>query len=965
MIVISHIFLIKKNVGHSWIKIKHKIKRIYIQDKFMINLVRFFFACFLTLVFCFSAGCDGTHHASHTSGLSSVSFRVQWPDEKTITEDATNLSLTAAETMSDDCSSRGVSQVTVAVQNSSGSNLKSVTYNCSARQGTLSGIKPQSNCTIVVSGLNSSDEIIYQGRKTGVNLVAGANNAGTIQVERLTNQAPVAVITNPGDYSTYTSGQSITFTGTGTDAEDGDMLGSSFVWTSDLDGEVKSDRKSFDTSSLSVGTHTIILTVTDKNGNTGTDSISITINPYHPTDETYTNSIGMTFVYIEPGTFMMGSPEDELGRNRYETQHQVTLTKGYYMQITEVTQGQWETVMGSNPSYFDECGENCPVEQVSWENAQSFIEELNRMEASNGYSLPTEAQWEYAARAGSTTAFANGGITETKCNYDPNLDAMGWYCYNSDDKTHPVAQKGPNAWGLYDMHGNVWEWCLDWWGIYPEESVTNPEGPTSGSFRVQRGGSCIDPVGAHSCRSAYRSSYNPDSPNYSFGLRIVMSVDSFVTDDDGDGYNSKLDCNDNDNTIYPGAIEICGDGIDQDCDGGDEVCPLDPNDVDNDGDGYTENQGDCNDDDVDINPGEFEICGDGIDQDCDGGDEACATNQAPSALINSPSDGSKFESGETISFTGTGTDPEDGTLAASAFTWTSSIDGQIYSGSKNFNSNGLSAGPHTIILTVTDSNEATDTDSIQITVKAMPVGETFTNTIGMKFVSIPAGSFIMGSPDDELGRYSKETQHQVTLTKGYYIQTTEVTQGQWKALMNTVSRGNTDCRTDNCPVVLVSWNDAQSFIEKLNRIESTDAYRLPTEAEWEYACRAGSTSAFATGEATETECGYDANLDIIGWYCNNSNNDFHPVGQKQPNAWGLYDMHGNVGEWCYDWYDSYPSSAVTDPKGPAESQSGFWGRIYRGCCFDCDARDCRSASRGENSPSSIWSGLGFRLAKDL
>ncbi len=197
---------------------------------------------------------------------------------------------------------------------------------------------------------------------------------------------------------------------------------------------------------------------------------------------TYTNSLGQTFVLIPAGTFTMGSPSNEPGRYSDETQHQVTLTQPFYMQTTEVTQAQWETLMGSNPSRFSGCP-TCPVEQVSWNDIQEFITKLNAR-GEGKYSLPTEAQWEYAARAGSTTAFYNGGITETGGGYDPNLDVIGWYYYNSNSKTHPVGQKAPNAWGLYDMSGNVYEWCSDWYGTYPSTAVTDPTGPSSGSSRV-------------------------------------------------------------------------------------------------------------------------------------------------------------------------------------------------------------------------------------------------------------------------------------------------------------------------------------------------------------------------------------------------------------------------------------------------------------------------------------------------
>jgi formylglycine-generating enzyme required for sulfatase activity len=227
----------------------------------------------------------------------------------------------------------------------------------------------------------------------------------------------------------------------------------------------------------------------------------------------YVNSLGMTFNLILPGTYTMGSPEVESGHSGDEIQHQVTLTQPFYLQTTEVTQGQWEAVMGNNPSYFTDCGNDCPVEQVSWEDAQDFIAALNDL-GEGTYRLPTEAEWEYAARAGSTTAFANGDFSLN------NLDAMGWYDGNSGDTTHTVAQKQPNAWGLYDMHGNVLEWCQDRYGNYPSGSVTDPQGPSSGSARVVRGG-CW---GSHAeyCSSANRGRLMPGGNGGSnSGLRLV------------------------------------------------------------------------------------------------------------------------------------------------------------------------------------------------------------------------------------------------------------------------------------------------------------------------------------------------------------------------------------------------------------------------------------------------------------
>lgn len=236
-----------------------------------------------------------------------------------------------------------------------------------------------------------------------------------------------------------------------------------------------------------------------------------------------TNSLGMTFIKIQPGTFMMGSPNGasgyEKGRDTDEKQHQVTLTQPYYIQNTEVTQGQWIAVMSNNPSYFLACGSDCPVEQVSGNNIDIFLSNLNAMDEGT-YRLPTEAEWEYAARAGSTTAFANGDIFMEYCDLDLHLDLLGWYCYNANSTTHPVAMKAPNAWGIYDMHGNVYEWCQDW---YKEDlgsdPVTDPTGPPSGTVRVIRGGSYSSD--ARYCRSANRNDAFPSSIDSTVGLRLV------------------------------------------------------------------------------------------------------------------------------------------------------------------------------------------------------------------------------------------------------------------------------------------------------------------------------------------------------------------------------------------------------------------------------------------------------------
>lgn len=236
----------------------------------------------------------------------------------------------------------------------------------------------------------------------------------------------------------------------------------------------------------------------------------------------FTNSIGMEFVYIQPGTFQMGSSNGEYDEKPV---HTVRISRGFLMQAREATQGEWRAVMGSNPSYLSGCGADCPVENVSWNDVQNFIRKLNA-KGEGEYRLPTEAEWEYACRAGTTGDY--GG---------PSLDEMGWYTLNSGQTkyewltTHPVGEKKPNAWGLYDMHGNVWEWCQDKYEqfYYAASPASDPAGPvTDRPEHVARGGAWYTD-GAR-CRSAAR--YNghsiPIGNGYSSispcGFRLVRSA---------------------------------------------------------------------------------------------------------------------------------------------------------------------------------------------------------------------------------------------------------------------------------------------------------------------------------------------------------------------------------------------------------------------------------------------------------
>ena len=227
--------------------------------------------------------------------------------------------------------------------------------------------------------------------------------------------------------------------------------------------------------------------------------------------ESWTNSLGMEFMWIPAGRFLMGSPEDEGDRDDDELQHEVRIREGFWMKKYEVTQGEWEAMMGVNPSRFSNCSPQCPVDSVSWFDIGEFIQRLNGREPGKGYRyrLPTEAEWEYAARAGTT-----------KSRYG-DLDEIAWYFGNSGRTTHPVGSKVANAWGLHDMLGNVLEWTADWYDGYPSGSVTDPQGPSTGSYRVYRGGSWRHY--ARNVRSATRLSYSPGNRYYIIGFRLVRT----------------------------------------------------------------------------------------------------------------------------------------------------------------------------------------------------------------------------------------------------------------------------------------------------------------------------------------------------------------------------------------------------------------------------------------------------------
>ncbi len=513
-----------------------------------------------------------------------------------------------------------------------------------------------------------------------------------------------------------------------------------------------------------------------------------------------TNSIKMKLVLIPAGEFLMGSPDlDRATVKNEKPQHRVRITRPFYLGATEVTQGQYRAVMFRSPSKFTG-SDDLPVERVSWNDAIAFCDKLSEREKEQlggaRYRLPTEAEWEYACRAGSTTRYSFGDVAAS-------LGEFAWYKGNSDGRTHPVGQKRPNAWGLYDMYGNVWEQCQDgyekdYYGRSPDADPLGP--PQAAAPRLNRGGCWFDGPGG--TRSANRGWYTPGDR---LGFRVAR-VQS-------------------------------------------EASPVPP--------------------------------------------------PVPKVIVKPPAP--PIEEKKPAP-TALGPDP-------------------------------------------------------QPTPTSKDAPKTVTNSIDMKLVLIPAGEFLMGSASsDKEAEDDEKPQHRVRITRPFYLGATEVTQGQYRSV--TGQTPSYFKGSDDLPVEQVSWDDAIAFCDKLTEREKVrlggERYRLPTETEWEYACRAGGTTRYSFGDNA-------VRLGEFGWLDGNSGGKTHQVGEKQPNARNLYDMHGNVWEWCQDSYDKdyYSRSPGADPPGIV--QSPF--RVVRGGCWSVLPRAARSAYRSRFTPEYRNSFVGFRVAR--
>ena len=637
--------------------------------------------------------------------------------------------------------------------------------------------------------------------------------------------------------------------------------------------------------------------------------------------------------YLPADLFNMGSPGSELGRGSDEGLHPVALSRHVLLQTTEVTQARWEEVMGYNPSFFTDCGEDCPVENVTWLDALAFANALSEAENlppcydlsectgtpgalfrcpleslaidldCRGFRLPTEAEWEYAYRAGTSTAYYNGDPTDRTACEQPLLDAIANYCGNcsvdyeqtydcsgegsrphmpSDCGTRPVGSFEPNAWGFYDMAGNVDEYVWDSPESYPTFAL-DPTGPTPDGHVGTRGSNFCGHQGV--LRAADRNATTWARAVPFSGIRLARTWRR-ATEEEFD--------------------------LDAICDNGCGGCvPLD------------------------APPGT--PCGPcGIDQFvCDGENATVCNGQ------------------------------------------TACTPGQVCASDNDCPGANCSNG------------------------HCAPPG----------FVYVPEGQFTMGSPSSESGRDSDETLHEVTLTRPFLIQATEVSQGQWRRLMGNNPSTFLLCG-DDCPVESVTWLDALAYANALSESEGLETcydlsectgspgnrlscpvgsvswrsdcsgWRLPTEAEWEYAYRAGTSTMYVTGDSTSSALCEQPLLEDIANYCGNCSVEYagafdcsgngarphmlpdcgtKPGGERQPNPWGIFDMAGNVSELVWDAFAPYPDQA-TDPTGG--EHDGF-NVVLRGSGFCGYSSLLRAASRGITSWPTSTPQMGFRVVRNL
>ena len=858
------------------------------------------------------------------------------------------------------------------------------------------------------------------------------------------------------------------------------------------------------------------------------------------------------YVMVPAGTFLMGSPYDEPGNasiHHREAQAAVTLTRAFCVKATEVTQDEWLSVIGTNPSSFVGCGGDCPVEGVSWWDALAYCNALSLKEgllpcytltgctgtvacatgspngcpgnltctgvtlsglSCTGYRLPTYAEWEYAARAGTSTGTYNGTTdwSHLGCQEpDAVLDPIAWFCGNSGTTypgaascvasgpqgkcgTHPVQGRQANPWGLYDMLGNVFEWCWDSLTVPDSaEPMTDPIGSVAPATGSPARGGAWDSTGVMVRAATVLGSGEAGRFNNDIGLRpvrtlCVPSCDARNCGDDGcggtcgtcdDGLPCTLDecradgtcghtaladgvacgtgtCADlvwtSSGTCVAGACTAAGRQVD--CDDG-LACTTDSCDAD--GCRHMAVPGFCAADGACHRNGEAnpanrcESCrpalsGLGWSNVVDGSyclpstcDGLVYTARGTCLAGQCAAGGGVADCDDHVDCTTDTCSPENGCGHSFPY-WECLVDGRCWAqGQANPSAacqacnadasvfawspvgEGATCGPGQncfqgeCCTPVCDGKVCGD-DRCGGSCGACDAGSHCAGATcdagdcPAGYVGVPAGTFSMGTPNPNPWGASDEYLHQVTISKGYCLKATEVTQDEWMAVIGTRPSYFGSCG-GTCPVENVSWWDAVAFCNALSVREglrpcyvlagcqgnagdgcpaamsagcvggfacadlsfagvSCSGYRLPTEAEWEYAARAGSSTATYAGTGADSVC-TEPNpvLDPIAWFCGNTGAT-NAVGGKQPNVWGLYDLLGNVGEWVWDNYGGYAWGGPNpvDPTGPMSYPMDYY-RMVRGGDWTRGARSIRAAWRDESRPRNRDFTLGFRPARSI
>lgn len=624
----------------------------------------------------------------------------------------------------------------------------------------------------------------------------------------------------------------------------------------------------------STGTYTY--DYTNPEGCPSTDTLHLNVNNASPSVLDITvNGYTFRMIQVEGGTFNMGAQSTDPSGINYDPDaspnqspvHSVTLCS-YYIGQTEVTQGLWEAVMGSDVTThggFSGIGSNYPIQVISYYDAQSFITLLSHLTGLN-FRMPTEAEWEYAARGGSQSQ----GYKYSGSN---NIDDVAWYPGNEPEVStagftpQPVATKQANELGLYDMTGNVFEWCSDWYGVYSSSPQTNPTGPDSGSGRVIRGGSAIENAWG-------RSGGNQGTRYANSGLRLALSEYAPT--------NPPMVSTASVSNIT-GTTVSCGGNV--------------------------------------TFSGDTPVIARGV---------CWATSENPTIFDSHTTDGSGMGS-----FTSSITGLTAGTI--------------YYVRAYATNGSRTSYGPQVSFTT----------ESVTLSTRDFTV-----NGVTFSMIQVEGGTFNMGAQNSDpsgvnyyAGAWDRESPVHVVTLSSYYIGQTEVTQGLWHAVMGSdvfpegaSSPYYSGVVGDSYPAWGISYNDAQNFIAQLNILTGLN-FRLPTEAEWEYAARGGNQSHGYKFSGSNT-------IDNVAWYSGNSGESMHhPVASKQANELGIYDMTGNVSEWCSDWYGDYSDISQTNPTGPGSGTR----HVNRGGSYSFIARFCHTSDRLPLPNDSGDIGSGMRL----